>query len=142
MEKIDDAIDDGKLPWDEDDGVNFHMSAKKKGKMSNYDASYFDSVQIPLSKYGDVDDILNRVHDLKEFLDPSSYKSYDELKQKYAKVIGEKDTSPAPSPAPHKKRKVVQEDIENDIYDNDDSGDVNNVSFDDDDDDDFFDDLD
>jgi hypothetical protein len=147
MEKIDDVIEDGKQPWDENCGVNFKFSAKKKGgKMTNYDASSFSDEETELGSYGKEKEILDARHKLAEFSAESSFKSYDELKKKYEKVIGESsDSKPAKSRKPAPKRgadedddiedeDIVEDDISDDIGDEDMIGES--------DDDDFFDDLD
>jgi len=140
MEKIEDAIDDGKTPWDEEAGENFTFSAKKKGKMSNYDASYFSDNDTALSEYGDTEEILAKAYPLGEFTDEKEYKSYDDIKSRYLVVIGEDTDSSAPS---QKKRSKVEE--EEEIIDEDDDDVPNDIGdgnmFDDDDDDSFFDDL-
>lgn len=144
MEKIDDIIDEGKMPWDDNLGVNFIFSAKKNGKQSNYDASRFSDTETALEDYGDEDEILGKRHELACFSDPSEYKSYDELKKKYLKAIGESDDSASTS-GKKRTRKPVEEDVEEEEYVEDtdtveDIGDEN--MFDEDEDDDgFFDDL-
>jgi len=143
MEKVDDAIDDDKFIWDEDAGVNFTFSAKKKGKMSNYDASYFSDTPTSLDEYGDPEKILALRHDLGGFVDESEFKSYDDLKVKYEKVIGESTSSET---KPKRSRKIQEDDVEHEeVVDDDDdiSTDIGdeNMYDDDDDDDSFFDDL-
>lgn len=144
MEKIDDAIDDEKYIWDEDAGVNFTFSAKKKGKMSNYDASYFSDTPTSLDEYGDPDEILAKLHELKGFVDPNEFKSYDELKERYEKVIGETTSE---SSKKSKRSRKIQDDVveEEDIIEDEDDMDDDigdETMFDDEDDDDsFFDDL-
>ena len=144
MEKVDDAIEDDKFIWDEDAGVNFTFSAKKKGKMSNYDASYFSDSTTSIDEYGDVDKILDLRHDLAGFVDESEFKSFDELKTKYDKVVGE--TTGGETSKPKRSRKIQEDDIEDEeIVDDDDTdtdiGDENMYDETDDDDDSFFDDL-
>ena len=145
MEKIDGAIDDDKLIWDDDDGVNFIYSAKKKGKMSNYDASYFSDAVTALDEYGNVDEILEQRHDFDKFTDESEYKSEDELKKKYFKVIGE-DTDAVAKPSRTRKSRNDEVEDEEIVEDTDedvagDVGDEDMYSESDDDDDSFFDDL-
>lgn len=113
MEKIDDIIDENKVPWDDNVGVNFIFSAKKKGKMSNYDASRFSDTETPLSDYGDVDELNGRRYDLAEFSDPKAFKSYDELKELYEKKTGSSSSSESSSESSstrRKKKPVKQED--------------------------------
>ena len=146
MEKIDGAIDDDKLIWDEDNGVNFIYSAKKKGKMSNYDASYFSDAETSLDEYGKVEEILELRHELAGFTDSSEYKSAEEIKKKYFKVIGEDEDS---APKPKRTRTVQGDEVEDEeVVDNNvdedegaDVGDEDMYSESDDEDDAFFDDL-
>jgi len=142
MEKVDGAIDDDKLIWDADEGVNFIYSAKKKGKMSNYDASYFSDAVTSIDEYGKIDAILDLRHDLAGFTDPSEYKSEEELKKKYFKVIGEDADATS---KPKRTRKVQDDDDveEEEIVDDVDDADVGDEDMisESDDDDAFFDDL-
>jgi len=145
MEKIDGAIDDEKLIWDEDSGVNFVFSAKKKGKMSNYDASYFSDAVTSLDEYGDAEEILSRRHDLAPFSDKGQYKSYDELKKHYIKVTGD-SSSTATSKPKSRTRKVDDDDDDvedEEVVDNvkEDVSDEDMYTESSDDDDAFFDDL-
>lgn len=144
MEKVDGAIDDDKLIWDDEDGVNFIYSAKKKGKMSNYDASYFSDAVTNIEEYGNPKEILELRHDLGTFTEASEYKSAEELKKKYLKVIGEDSDTPS---KPKRTRKVQGDEVEDEeILDDDVDGDIGDEdmyseSDDDGDDDAFFDDL-
>lgn len=140
MEKIDDIIEEDKMPWDEVEGVNFIFSAKKgANNMTNYDASRFSDAETELSEYGDVDKILEARHDLAGFSDESEFKSYEELESKYKKVIGEASESAG------RKRRPVDEDVEEDeeIVEDELDEDIGDEDMfeEGEDDDDFFDDL-
>ncbi|MGB2194669.1 MAG: hypothetical protein ACPH54_08685, partial [Candidatus Poseidoniaceae archaeon] len=59
----------------------------------------------------------NQLHDLSEFTDPKNYKTYDELKAKLARVLGEESSMGAPTmrqesqmntPAPEPEYKVAE----------------------------------
>jgi len=146
MEKIDGAIDDDKLIWDEDSGVNFIYTAKKKGKMTNYDASYFSDAETSLDEYGDPKEILEMRHELAKFSAASEYKSAEELKKKYFKVIGENEDA---APKPKRTRTVQGDEVEDeevvdDNVDEDEGADVGDedmYSESNEDDDEFFNDL-
>lgn len=75
-------------PFDLWEGANFKLKIRNYEGYRNYDKSEFDE-QGPLL---DDDDALEKVwkseHKLQPFLDPSNFKSYDELKQKLNKVLG------------------------------------------------------
>jgi len=142
MEKIEDIIEEGKIPWDDNCGVNFTFSAKKKGgKMTNYDASRFTDEETEISSYGAEKEILAKRHTLSDLIAEASVKSFEELKKKYEKVIG---IGGSESARPSRTRKsdgddedegvVLDDDIDADIGDED--------MLTEGDDDDFFDDLD
>lgn len=68
-------------------GANFKLKAKKVDKQRNYDSSSFD-VNAPLFEDEDkVKEIYKAQYSLKEFLDPSNFKSYADLKKKLEKVL-------------------------------------------------------
>jgi hypothetical protein len=143
MEKIEDIIEEGKSPWDDNCGVNFTFSAKKKGgKMTNYDASRFTDEETELSTYGTEKEILAKRHNLGDLIAESTIKSFEELKKKYEKVI---NGAGSESSKPSRTKKSVNDDDDEDegvvLEDADDNiGDEDMLS--EGDDDDFFDDLD
>jgi len=146
MEKIEDLIDEDKVPWDDGCGVNFVFSAKRNGKQTNYDASRFSDVETELSDYGDEDKILESRYDLGGFISESEFKSYDEIKKLYEQKIKE-SVSTGSSANSSKKRKPKVEDVEDEIIEEDLDDDliddeIDDDMFSDDDDDDFFDELD
>jgi hypothetical protein len=144
MEKIEDIIEEGKSPWDDNCGVNFTFSAKKKGgKMTNYDASRFTDEETELSTYGTEKEILAKRHNLGELIAESAIKSFEELKKKYEKVLGGAGSESTKS---SRTKKSVSDDSDDEdegvvLDDADDNiGDEDMLS--EGDDDDFFDDLD
>jgi hypothetical protein len=83
-------------PFDLWGGSNFRMKIRNVAGYTNYDKSEFDSP----SGLFDGDDkkleaLWNKLYPLKEFTDPSNFKSYDELKKKVHNVLGAniRDTS-------------------------------------------------
>jgi len=142
MDKIEDSIDDGLEAWDVYEGVNFTMSAKKKNAsaMGSYDASRFSDKPTSLEEYGDIDDIMAMRHNIEDFENEDNYKSYDELKERYLKVIGETDGASDEAP---KRTRVTEESQQESVEDvkpepTSTIGDMNMFDDDDDDDDDFF----
>lgn len=140
MEKIDDIIEEDKMPWDEENGVNFIFSAKKgANNMTNYDASRFSDAETSLSEYGDEEEILGQRHTLADFSDEKNFKSYEDLKEKYEKVTG------ASGAFGGRKRKPIEEDVEEDeeILEDDLDEDIGDEDMfeEGEDDDGFFDDL-
>lgn len=72
------------------EGANFKLRIKKVEGWSNYDSSVFDN---PSPLFEDEDDeryqkVWNKQYSLQQFLDPENFKSYDELKKRYYRVIG------------------------------------------------------
>jgi hypothetical protein len=81
-------------PFDFWDGADFKLKIRQVEGYRNYDKSEFAS---PASLFeGDEDKlegVYNQLHSLSEFTDPSNYKSYDELKAKLMRVLGENPTA-------------------------------------------------
>ena len=79
-------------PFDFWGGANFRMKIRKVDGQRNYDKCTFDS---PSPLYdGDEDklkDVYDRLYQISEFVDPSTYKSYDELKERLIRVLGEEE---------------------------------------------------
>lgn len=98
-EKIDGAIKQDMIPWDELAGVNFNLvvTKKKVGEnfLPNYDGSHFfktedgEAMETPLEKYGNVDELNKSLYPLKDFIDVSQFKAYDSLTEKLNRVLGE-----------------------------------------------------
>lgn len=78
-------------PWE---GANFRLRMSKVDGYSNFDKSVFDGP----SEVTDDDEallkIMNSRHDIQEFLSPSQFKSYDELKKKLNMVLGGSTSTP------------------------------------------------
>ena len=77
-------------PFDFWEGADFKLKIRNVEGYRNYDKSEFGTT----STLYDGDDtkleaVYNQLHDLSEFSDPKNYKTYDELKLKLAKVLGE-----------------------------------------------------
>jgi hypothetical protein len=79
------------------EGANFNLIIKKvkagkvNGKdvmMPNYDDSSFDSVSC-VGTDEEIEKIVNSLFGIKEFHSPTLYKSYEELKEKHDRVIGQ-----------------------------------------------------
>ena len=77
-------------PFDFWEGADFKLKIRNVEGYRNYDKSEFGST----SSLHEGDDtkleaVYNQLHDLSEFSDPKNYKTYDELKLKLAKVLGD-----------------------------------------------------
>lgn len=75
-------------PFDLWEGANFKLKIRNYEGYRNYDKSEFDSPS-PLSDDDDnMEKIWKREFALSEFIEPSNFKSYDELKSKLHRVLG------------------------------------------------------
>ena len=73
---------------DWDAGANFHLYAfTQENGFPSYDRSKFGQCG-PIGDEATIVKIANQMHDLKEFVDPSKLKSYEELKAKVERVTG------------------------------------------------------
>jgi hypothetical protein len=76
-------------PFDLWEGANFKLKIRNVEGYRNYDKSEFDKPSAVAS--GDdekLEEIYSKVYSLKDFTDPSKYKTYDELKAKLERVLG------------------------------------------------------
>jgi len=82
-------------PFDFWDGAEFKLKARKVDGWVNYDKSEFSSKK-PLSEDDAIlEKMYNSLYDLREYTDPSTFKTYDELNNRLLAVLG--DTSGAGS---------------------------------------------
>jgi hypothetical protein len=82
-------------PFDFWEGANFKVKIRQVEGYRNYDRSEFDS---PTALYDGDDDKLESLwkkeHSLKEFVNPSQFKSYDKIKERLNAVLGERGELP------------------------------------------------
>lgn len=76
-------------PFDFWEGSNFKLKIRNVEGYRNYDKSEFDSPKPLSDDESELEAIYNKLHSLKEFNDPSAYKSYAELKAKLSQVLGD-----------------------------------------------------
>ena len=70
------------------DGANFKLKIRKVDGFSNYDKSEF-MTSAPLSEdESEMESVFGQQHDLEEFIDQKSFKTYDELKTRLDTVLG------------------------------------------------------
>ena len=110
-------------PFDFWEGADFKLKIRQVEGYRNYDKSEFAS---PSALYdadeSKLESVYNQLHDLSEFTDPKNYKTYDELKAKLMRVLGEAETAgaytikqeaminePAPAPQPRAAEPVTAE---------------------------------
>jgi hypothetical protein len=81
-------------PFDLWTGANFKLKIRNVEGYRNYDKSEFASAGPLSNDDSEMESIWKKCHSLQEFLAPSNFKTYDELKSKLNKVLG-LDGSPA-----------------------------------------------
>ena len=74
-------------PFDFWKGANFKLKIRKVDGYWNYDKSEFESVSPIAEDDNAIKAIWAKQHALKPFVDPSNFKTYDELKEKLIRVI-------------------------------------------------------
>lgn len=81
-------------PFDFWKGANFKLKIRKVDGYWNYDKSEFEGVTPLKESDDDIKAVWEKQHPLKPFVDPSNFKTYDELKEKLNRVItGDRNAS-------------------------------------------------
>ena len=76
-------------PFDLWEGANFKLKIRNVEGYRNYDKSEFDKpTAVANGDESELESIYSKVYSLKEFTDPKTYKSYEELKAKLERVLG------------------------------------------------------
>jgi hypothetical protein len=83
-------------PFDMWKGANFKMKIANVAGYRNYDRSEFAPAEALHTDDNVLEGIYNKQYALKEFTDPSSFKSYSELNLKLTRVLGEEVKMAAP----------------------------------------------
>lgn len=101
------ADEDPMNPFDFWEGASFKLKIRNVEGYRNYDKSEFATPAALSESDSELEEIYDRVFDLNEFSDPASYKSYDELAQRLAIVLGQEearrpDLAVTEQPAPRK----------------------------------------
>jgi len=87
-------------PFDLWAGANFKLKIRNVDSYRNYDKSEFSSAGPLFDDDEQMEAVWKQEHSLQEFLDPSKFKSYEELQAKLNKVLGlNENGSVAPSAA-------------------------------------------
>ena len=85
-------------PFDFWDGADFKLKIRNVEGYRNYDKSEFSSASaLYESDESKLEGVYNQLHNLSEYTDPKNYKSYDELKAKLMRVLGEEVDMGAPT---------------------------------------------
>ena len=80
-------------PFDFWEGADFKLKIRNVEGYRNYDKSEFAKQSALLGgDDSELEDIYGKLHSLKDFIDPKNYKSYEELKAKLVRVLGETGT--------------------------------------------------
>lgn len=79
-------------PFDLWSGANFKLKQRKVDGWPNYDKSEFDKVSVIDDDDSKLEEIFNKCYDVKQEISEDKFKSYDELKAKFEKVIGSEPT--------------------------------------------------
>lgn len=124
-------------PFDFWEGADFKLKIRMFEGYPNYDKSEFASPsQLMNGDEDQLEAVYNKLYGLQDFLDPKSYKTYDELKAKLMRVLGEEGqplttaesvtldkTAPSPSfqKAAEPETRVAEEPASTDNDDDDDT---------------------
>ncbi len=118
-------------PFDLWNGANFRLRAKQKDGFRNYDKSEFDSTSALLDDDDELERVWNSQYSLEAVVAPDQFKSYDELKARFEKVIEKKGSDPWPTPPgeehvedpvlPHSPGNFAQEDSAEETEEEDES---------------------
>ena len=76
-------------PFDFWEGADFKLKIRQVEGYRNYDKSEFASPSAMSDDEARLEGVYNQLHSLSEFTEPKNYKSYDELKVKLSRVLGE-----------------------------------------------------
>lgn len=71
------------------DGANFKLIVGKKDKYRTFENSKFDNPSPLVKDLKDLEPILEQCKPLQPFVDPSTFKSYDDLKKRLERVLGD-----------------------------------------------------
>ena len=84
-------------PFDFWEGADFKLKIRNVEGYRNYDKSEFASPSALSDDDSKLEEIYGKLNKLSEFTEPSNYKTYDELKAKLMKVLGEQAEAGAPT---------------------------------------------
>ena len=80
------------------DGANFKLKIRKVDGFSNYDKSEFMTSGPLFEDESEMERVFDQQHDLEEFIDQKSFKTYDELKTRLDTVLGNIQTAAMTAP--------------------------------------------
>jgi len=83
-------------PFDFWEGADFKLKIRNVEGYRNYDKSEFASAASLLNAdEAQLEEVYGKLHDLSEFTNPKNYKSYDDIKSKLMRVLGEQSNAGA-----------------------------------------------
>ena len=85
-------------PFDLWEGANFKIKMRQVDGFPNYDKSEFTTPGPLFEDEAEMERVFNEQHDLEEFIDPKSFKTYDELKTRLDTVLGNIQTAAMTAP--------------------------------------------
>ena len=89
-------------PFDLWEGANFRLKIRQFEGYPNYDKSEFDAPSPLLDDDEALETVWSQQHSLQQLVDPSNFKSYDELKTKLYRVLDlANDTAEESAPSPY-----------------------------------------
>lgn len=74
-------------PFHPINGANFILKTKRKGGFLNFDDSNFEACSPIVKNSKEFDDIMDMTYSINEFVDPSKFKEYDALKNRFELVM-------------------------------------------------------
>ena len=95
-EKIEPQFEDEKAvnPFNFWEGANFKLKIRNVEGYRNYDKSEFEAASVAADSDEEIEKLWKSCHSLKEFLKPSEFKSYNEMKTKLDRTLGASDFKP------------------------------------------------
>jgi len=84
-------------PFDFWEGADFKLKIRQVEGYRNYDKSEFASPAALSDDDSKLEEIYGKLNSLQEFVDPKNYKTYDELKAKLMRVLGEEAEAGTPT---------------------------------------------
>jgi hypothetical protein len=79
------------------EGADFKLKIRNVEGYRNYDKSEFASPSALSDDDSNLEEVYAKLHKLQDFVDPKNYKTYDELKAKLMRVLGEEAEAGAPT---------------------------------------------
>jgi hypothetical protein len=96
-------------------GANFKLRTRNVAGYLNYDQSMFETAAPLLNDDAALEKIWKSEYSLKEFIDPKTFKTYDELKKRLYEVIGDGGPGEAVEQSEPKAKEQSTEDVFEDI---------------------------